>query len=80
MAPDAMRFSGGPLDGMLYPAPTWPPPEEIGWADVQLACAHLERDPGAEGVYKRISYSQLPDDVREMDHIFRGGQYEWVPS
>jgi hypothetical protein len=80
MADDAMRFSGGPLDGLLYPAPEWPPPEEIGWSDVVVACIHIDKPWGDEGHYKRISYSQLPDAVREMSHVFRGGQYEWVPA
>jgi hypothetical protein len=75
-----MRFAGGPLDGLVYPAPVWPPPEEITWEQVVLACAHLVREPGIEGVYKRISYSQLPDEVRDKPHVFRGGQYEWVPA
>ncbi|HET7110226.1 MAG TPA: hypothetical protein VFI41_05100 [Gemmatimonadales bacterium] len=78
MAPDAMRFAGGPLDGLVYPAPEWPPPEEIDFNLVLLACAHLGREVAEEGHYKRVSYSPLPDSVRESPHLFRGGQYEWV--
>lgn len=78
MAPDAMRFTGGPLDGLVYPAPAWPPPEEVGFALVLLAAGNVGRDVPEEGTYKRISYSDLPDEIRDKPHIFRGGQYEWV--
>ena len=76
---DMMRFSGGPLDAMLYPAPRWPPPEEISAEEVELACAYLNKEPQV-GTYKRVSYSALPDEVRDKPNVFRGGQYEWAPS
>lgn len=80
MAPDAMRFAGGPLDGLTYPAPEWPPPEEIDFNTVCAAAGYVEREVAEEGIYKRVSYSQLPDEIRDKPHIFRGGQYEWVPA
>ena len=77
---DMMRFSGGPLDGFLYPAPEWPPPEEIDAATVRLAAYHSQRTMPKDGYYKRVSFSPLPDEIRDKPNIFRGAQYEWVPA
>lgn len=62
-----MRFAGGPLDGLTGHEQThdWPPPDEFVVPD------------HSEGIYHKISQSQLPDDVAAHPNLIRGAQYEW---
>jgi hypothetical protein len=49
------------IDGEMYPAPSWPPPETVKVGD---------------RTYVLVSYSQITDEqITSMDRVFRGAEY-----
>lgn len=52
------------IDGRLYKAPCWPPPQQVKVAGLS---------------YSLVKYSQISDEeASQMDFVFRGAEYELV--
>lgn len=85
MAPDLIRFTGGPLDGArmdLDDDELWPPPARMkvtitddGRFNIGGSNSPIVGPP----CYCRANHSALPDEVRGA-RLVRGADYVWTES
>jgi hypothetical protein len=70
--PFAIKTTGGPVEGVRVVDDlsrfglSWPLPDE------------LPRIPGSNGVYKKVSQSELDPSVDQHPNVGLGVEYEWV--